>query len=58
MSFGLFAPPNGTVTATLFLCAMSVSCAVLLILEMDRPFQGLIQISDAPLRDALALLGQ
>ena len=57
-SFGLFAPPNATVIATLFLCALSVSGAIFLILEMYTPFQGLIQISDAPVRTALAHLGQ
>jgi len=58
ISFGLFAPTNGTVIASLFVSAMSVSCAVLLILEMYRPFEGLIQISSAPLRAALAHLGK
>ncbi len=58
LSFGLFAPPNATVTVTLFVCALSVSCAIFLILEMDRPFEGMLQISSAPLRDALAHLGQ
>jgi len=57
-SFGLFAPPNPTVIVTLFLCALSVSGAIFLILEMYTPYQGLIQISSAPLRDALAHLGQ
>jgi hypothetical protein len=58
ISFGLFAPRNVTVVATLFLCALSVSGAIFLILELDRPFGGLIQISDAPLRNAVAHLGQ
>jgi hypothetical protein len=57
-SFGLFAPPNATVIATLFLCALSVSGAIWLILEMYTPFQGVLQISSAPLREALAHLGQ
>ncbi|MBV8141255.1 MAG: hypothetical protein JOZ60_04330 [Verrucomicrobia bacterium] len=57
-SFGLFAPPNATVIATLFLCALSVSGAIFLILEMYTPYQGLIQISSAPLREALAHLGR
>jgi len=57
-SFGLFAPPNATVIATLFLCALSVSGAIFLILEMYTPYRGLIQISSAPLRNALAHLGQ
>ena len=57
-SFGLFAPPNATVISTLFLCALSVSGGIFLILEMYTPFQGLMQISSAPLREALAHLGQ
>jgi hypothetical protein len=57
-SFGLMAPPNPTTIATLLLCAMSVSGAILLILELDRPFDGLIQIPSTPLRNALAQLGQ
>lgn len=58
LSFGLFAPPNATVIATLFLCALSVSGAIYMILELDRPFSGLIQISSAPLRNAVAQLGK
>lgn len=57
-SFGLFAPHNGTVIATLLVCALSVSGAIFLILELDHPFKGLIQLSSAPLRNALAHLGQ
>jgi hypothetical protein len=58
VSFGLFAPPNATVIATLFVCALSVSAAIFLILELDQPFEGLIRFSSAPLRNALAYLGQ
>lgn len=58
VSFGLFAPYNATVIATLFVCALSVSGAIFLILELDNPFGGLLQISDAPLRTALALIGR
>jgi len=57
-SFGLFAPPNGTVIATLLIGALSVAGAIFLILELDRPFGGLIQISSAPLHNALAQLGR
>jgi Protein of unknown function (DUF4239) len=57
-SFGLFAPRNATTIATLFFCALSVSGAIFLIMEMYTPFQGLMQISSAPLRNALAHLGQ
>ena len=57
-SFGLYAPGNTTVVATLCVCALSVSGAIFLILELDRSFEGIIRISDAPLRAALTQLGQ
>ena len=57
-SFGLFAPPNATVVVALLLGALSVSGAIFLILELDLPFEGIIRISDEPLRKALANLGQ
>jgi len=56
-SFGLFAPYNATVIATLLVSSLTVSSAIFLILELDSPFSGLVQISDAPLRNAIALLG-
>jgi hypothetical protein len=58
VSFGLFAPRNATAIVVLLLAALSVSGALFLILELDHPFSGLIQISDAPLRNALAVLGK
>ena len=58
ISFGLYAPNNLTVVASLFVAALAVSGAVLLILELYAPFAGLIQVSSAPLRAALAHLGQ
>jgi hypothetical protein len=57
-SFGMFAPPNGTVLATLLVCALAVSSALFLVLELDQPFQGMIQISSAPLHSALDQLGR
>ena len=58
VSFGLLAPGNTTVMTTLFMCALSVAGAVFVIVDMDQPYLGLIYISDAPLREALSLLGQ
>jgi hypothetical protein len=58
VSFGLFAPPNATVIATLFVCGLSVSSAIFLILELDQPFEGLVHMSSAPLQNALAHLGR
>ena len=57
VGFGLFSPPrNATVVAALFLCALSVSGAIFLILEMDDPLTGLVRISDVPMRRALSLI--
>jgi hypothetical protein len=58
MSLGLFAPRNRTVYGMMFVCALSVSTAIFLIMEMDQPFEGVVQISDAPLRKALDELQQ
>ena len=56
--FGLLSTKNATVVAMLVVCALSVSGAIFLIEEMDRPLEGLMKISGAPLRNALAHLGQ
>jgi NAD/NADP transhydrogenase beta subunit len=58
ISFGLFAPFNATVVGSLLVAALSVSGAIFLIFEMYSPYTGVIQISSAPLRAALAHLGQ
>ena len=57
-SFGLFAPRHGTIYALIFACALSASSAIFLILELDRPFEGLLAISEAPLRNAIAELNR
>ena len=57
-SFGLFAPRNATVIAVLCVCSLSVAGAIFLILELDRSFEGMLQVSGAPLRGALAQLGR
>jgi hypothetical protein len=57
ISFGLFAPVNATVVASFLVSALSVSSAIFLILEMYTPYGGLIHVSSAPLRAALAQLG-
>jgi hypothetical protein len=57
-SFGLFAPTNTTVIVSSAVSALSVSGAIFLILEMYAPYSGVIQVSSAPLRAALAHLGQ
>jgi hypothetical protein len=58
MSFSLNADPNPTVVITFVLGALSIAGVIFLILEMYSPFHGLIQISSAPMRNALAHLGR
>jgi hypothetical protein len=58
MSFGLFVRPNVTVVVSLFASALAVCAAMFLILEMYQPYAGLIQVSSAALRAALAQLAQ
>ncbi len=55
-SFGVFAPRNATVLTVLFVCGLSVSLAVFLVLEMDTPFDGLLKVSADPLRYAVSHL--
>ena len=57
-SFGLFAPSNGVVMTVLLVCALSVASAIFLILEMNRPLDGFIKASNAPLRKAVELIGK
>jgi hypothetical protein len=57
-SFGLLAPRTAIVAATLCLCALSVSAAIFLVIDMYSPFSGVVRVSSAPLRTALAQLGR
>ncbi|MGK4361138.1 hypothetical protein ACSMFQ_16830 [Ectopseudomonas chengduensis] len=53
-SFGYRAPNNPMVIGMFALSALLIAASVYLVLDMDIPFHGPIQISDAPLRRALA----
>ena len=58
ISFGIFAPRNLMVVASLFIYASAVAAGFFLIVEMTTPFGGVIRASSVPLREALARLGQ
>ncbi len=58
LSFALVAPPNATATLSLLIAALSVSGALFLILELDRPFGGLVRISSEPMLNALSHLAK
>jgi hypothetical protein len=53
-SFGYRAPHNAIVAASFAVAAALIATAFYLVLDMNVPFAGTIQISDAPLRRALA----
>ena len=56
LGFSLLAPPNATTTLALIAAAVSVAGAVFLIMELDQPLGGLIQISSEPMLNALSQL--
>ncbi|WP_181956568.1 MULTISPECIES: DUF4239 domain-containing protein [Mesorhizobium] len=57
-SFGFRAPRNAITVSTFVVSAVLIAGALYLILDMDVPFSGPIQISPAPLERALAELQQ
>jgi hypothetical protein len=58
VGFGLFARRNASLVAALLLGALSVSGAVFLILEMNRPDTGMMQVSIDPIRYVLIRMDQ
>jgi hypothetical protein len=56
--FGLFAPRNFLAVTVLCVCALTVSTAIFLILDMDQPLTGFMKISVEPLRNAIAVIGE
>jgi hypothetical protein len=56
--FGLLSHFNATVVAALLVGALSVAGAIFLILEMNTPYGGWMQVSSAPLQNALSQMGR
>jgi hypothetical protein len=54
VAFGLFAPPNLVTIAALLVCALSMCGAIGLILDLDKPFMGIVTVSPEPMLNALA----
>lgn len=52
-SFSMSSKANPTLVVVLTVCALSAASAIYLILELEQPFDGLMQISVEPLRRAL-----
>jgi len=51
--FSMSSPSNATLVTVLFLCILSASGAIYLILELGQPFDGLMQVPNDGLRSAL-----
>lgn len=58
LSLGLLSPRNPTTLVCLFVCALSMAGAIVLLIEMDQPFDGFIKASPAPLVKAVSLIGR
>jgi len=53
LGFSLIAPPNTTAKLALIASALCAAGAFFLILELDRPFDGLLRISSEPMLNVL-----
>jgi hypothetical protein len=58
LGFGLFSSPNPTIIVARLAGALSVACAIFLILEMNDAYRGLMRISDEPLCNAMVQIDQ
>lgn len=56
-SLGIYTPPNATLMAILALFALLVTIAFFLIIDLNMPFEGVLRMPSAPLRQALQTLG-
>ncbi len=57
LGLSLIAPENHTTLISLLICCFAMASAVFLILELNRPFEGLLQISPDSLVNALHQIG-
>jgi hypothetical protein len=54
-SFGLCVPRNSMFIIALALCALSLTSAMFVILDLDLPYGGLFGISSQSMRDARSM---
>jgi hypothetical protein len=40
------------------LCALSATTAVYVVIDLDTPFRGMVNVSNAPMIDALKFIGR
>jgi hypothetical protein len=53
ISFGINAPQHATMYGVFFVLSIAIGSAIFLVLETDRPFGGLMQLSGRPIETAL-----
>lgn len=58
IALAIFSPVNGTVAATALGGSLAFAAAIFLILELDRPFQGVVRVPTDSLVNTLQLLGR
>jgi hypothetical protein len=58
VGLGLLAPRNLTTVICLFVAALSMVGAIVVLIEMNRPFEGMIQASPGPLLKAASVIGR
>ena len=51
--FGFSAPRNWSMCVVFLLCALSATTAVFVVIDLDTPFQGMVNVSKTPMLDAL-----
>jgi len=57
-AISLLAPRNLLSYVTVTLGALAIASAIYVIVDLDRPLDGIFAVSSQPLRDALTQLGQ
>jgi hypothetical protein len=57
-AFGLFVRPNPTVVFSFAVAACAVAASIFLITDLGDPFTGFLNISSAPARATLDVLGK
>jgi hypothetical protein len=56
--FGFSAPRNWSMCVVFVLCAVSATTAVYVVLDLDTPFQGMVNASKTPMLDAFKFIGR
>jgi hypothetical protein len=54
VSFGLNAPRNAIIHVAFAICALAIGSSIFIVLQLDSPFAGAMQISSQPVQSALA----